>query len=58
MEKDYRHHLNPSKVEEYLAVVYKHQGVQAAISLWDFISLVQVGSGLPQERTTTVFISR
>ena len=48
VEKDYRHHLSPGKVEEYLAVVYKHQGVQAAISLWDFISLVQVGPGLPE----------
>ena len=49
VEKDYRHHLSPGQVEEYLAVVYKHQGVQACISLWDFISLVQVRSDLTQD---------
>ena len=48
VEKDYRHHLSPGQVEQYLALVYRHQGLQAAIRLWDFISLVQVGSGLTQ----------
>lgn len=42
LEKDYRQHMSPSKVEEYLTVVYKQQGVRSCVSLWDFISLVQV----------------
>ena len=54
MEKDYRHHLSPSQTEEYLAVVYKHQGLQAAISLWDFISLVQVGPSLTWDGSNVV----
>ena len=42
VEKDYRHHMSPGKVEEYLRVVCRQQGVMAAVRVWDFVCVVQV----------------
>lgn len=41
LEKEYRQFLNPSKVEEYLQLVEKTQGMMACIHLHDYVLTVE-----------------
>ena len=41
LEKEYRHFLNPSKVEEYLIIIERHRGKLACVDMFDYIFTVE-----------------
>ena len=41
LEKEYRHFLNPAKVEEYLSIVFKQRGIVACVDMFDYVITVE-----------------
>ena len=41
LEKEYRHFLNPPKVEEYLLIILRQRGIVACVEMFDYVITVE-----------------